>query len=205
MLEFQLTVGRLILAFQLIVGTLTLEFQPTNVEVGATVGSDTPPPLSEVGVPGTGQGSEELVVVFQLDRVDQERVIPGSLRSDVTSVVGVSGQVLHVLLIGCEKDETVPWVVGIGVLESVVFHEPPVGVAFIVELRVLLPGAGIVQGRFIEEDKGDCVSFRVPLAVGVFQGLCSVTSLEDDNTGRVEFQETLVVGLEPSGLVLEVL
>lgn len=209
-LMLELMVGRLILAFQLIVGKLTLEFQPTKVEVGATVGSDTPSPLPEVGVPGTGQGSEALAVVFQVERVDQERVIPGSLRSDVTSVVGENGQVLHVLLTACEKDETVPWVVGIGVPESVVFHELPVGVALIVELRVLLPGAGLVQGRLIE-DEADRVSFQVPLAVGVnppvgvFQGLPPVASPEDDNAGQVEFQETLVVGLELLGLVLEAL
>ncbi|RSL65896.1 hypothetical protein CEP54_004007 [Fusarium duplospermum] len=200
-------VGKLILAFQLIVGKLTLEFQPTNVEVGATVGSDTPPPLPEVGVPGTGQGSEPLVVVFQVDGVDQERVIPGSLRPDVTSVVGESGQVLHVLFIACEKDVTVSWVVGIGVPELVVFHEPPVVVALVAELRVLLPGAGRVQGRLIE-DEADCVSFQVPLGVGVkppvgvFQGP-PVASTEDDNADQVEFQETVVVGLESSGLVFE--
>lgn len=208
-LILELMVGRLILAFQLIVGKLILEFQPANVEVGATVGSDTPPPpLPEVGVPGTGQGSEPLVAVFQVDRVDQERVIPGSLRSDVTSVVGERGHVLHVLFTAREKDETVPWVVGIGVLGSVVFHEPPVGVALIVELRVLLPGAGLVQGRLIE-DEADRVSFQVPCAVGVnppvgvFQGLPPVASPEDDNAGQVEFQETLIVGLESSGLVFE--
>ncbi|KAL6363982.1 hypothetical protein LRP88_03414 [Fusarium phalaenopsidis] len=148
------------------------------------------------------------MVVFQVDRVDQERVISGSLRSDVTSVVGVSGQVLHVLLTACEKDETVPWVVGIGVPDPVVFHEPPVEMALIVELRVLLPGAGLVQGRLIE-DEADRVSFQVPLAVGVnppvgvFQGLPPVTSPEDDIAGQVEFQEILVVGLELSGLVFE--
>ncbi|RMJ18818.1 hypothetical protein CDV36_001477 [Fusarium kuroshium] len=204
-------VGKLILAFQLIVGKLTLEFQPINVEVGATVGSDTPPPpLPEVGVPGTGQGSEALVVVFQVDGVDQERVISGSLRSDVTSVVGESGQVLHVLFMACESDETVPLVVGIGVLESVVFHEPPVAVpvALVAELRVPLPGAGLVQGRLIK-DESDRVSFQVPLGVGVnppvgvFQGLPPVASPEDDNAGVVSFQETLVVGLESSGLVFE--
>lgn len=210
-LILELMVGRLILAFQLIVGKLTLEFQPIKVEVGATVGSDTPPPpLPEVGVPGTGQGSEPLVVVFHVERVDQERVIPGSLRSDVTSVVGERGQVLHVLLMACEKDETVPWVVGIGVPESVVFHEPLVGVVLAVELRVLLPGAGLVQGRLIE-DEADRVSFQVLLAVGVnppvgvFHGLSPVASPEDDITGQVEFQETLVVGLELSGLVLDAL
>lgn len=208
-LILELMVGRLILAFQLIVGKLTLEFQPINVEVGATVGSDTPPPpLPEVGVPGTGQGSEPLVVVFQVDRVDQERVIPGSLRSDVTSVVGESGQVLHVLFTACETDEMVPWVVGIGVPESVVFHEPPVAVALVAELRVLLLGAGLVQGRLID-DEADRVSFQVPLAVGVnppvgvFQGLPPAVSPEDGNAGQIEFQETLVVGLELSGLVLD--